>query len=262
MRKVLKMCLWTLIVSATVPVLAHGGIITAAATPLTNAALKDQSLSVSVTVVIEGLDEKLGSYTATLKWDSQVLKYTGYQPGSTSGFTQVVNERRSGEGLIIFAGVNPYGADGSVHLLNVMFQVIGSEGSQCDFNLEFSDMMSANTFNDLLPYLQSVQTGVEQSIAIGEQPREYALDQNYPNPFNPSTRISYSLPQAAHVTINIFNAQGQIVRTLVDEQKGIGKYTLDWDGRDDAGVELPIGAYLYKMQAGSFTATKQMLYLK
>ena len=262
MKKTLTASLFTLFVMVSLTGLSYAGTITASIAPVTDSANKDQPLSVSIKIDVSKMDESLGSYTATLKWDSQVLKYINYQPGSASGFTQLVNERQAEKGLLTFGAVNPYGAEGVIHVLNVVFQVIGSEGSQCDLQLIFTDMMSAKTFHDLLPYMQSVQTGVEHGITVGEQPKEYSVEQNYPNPFNPSTRINYALPQASHVTLLIFNTLGQKVKTLVDEQKGAGNYAIEWDGRDDAGKEVPIGAYLYKLKAGSYSETKQMLFVK
>jgi len=255
--------MWALIPLIILPTLSWGGAIKASATPMSTAAVKEQAMAVPVNVDLSGLPEKLGSYTATLRWDSRVLKYSGYQPGSTSGFSApVVNSAKTGEGLLTFAAANPYGAQGSVNILNVLFEVVGSEGAQSDLKLDFSAMAASNTFADLLPFLQAATTGVEQGITVGELPKEFSLQQNYPNPFNPTTRIVFQLPQSAHVSITIFNALGQRICQLADEQKGAGNFTVMWNGRDDNGNEVPAGMYLYQLQAGSFSAMKQMLLVK
>ena len=94
-------------------------------------------------------------------------------------------------------------------------------------------------------------------------PAEFALGQNYPNPFNPTTQISYSLPKEASVTFEIYNMLGVKVRTLMaGEMKGAGQYTTTWDGKDNSGVTMPTGIYLYRIQAGSFVASKKMTLLK
>ena len=246
-----------------IPTLSSGDVIKATAAPTISSAVKDQQISVPVTVDISQLPEKLGSYTATLNWDAQVLKYAGHQAGSTSGFSSpMVNTAKAGEGKLIFAAANPYGAEGTINILNVMFQIVGSAGAKSDLKLEFTSMAAAYSFMDLLPYLETMQTGVEHGITVGELPKEFSLAQNYPNPFNPSTRIGYALPAAEHVTITIYNALGQKVKTLVDEQKGAGNYTEMWDGTNDSGQEAPAGVYLYKFHAGSFTNMKQMLFIK
>jgi hypothetical protein len=94
-------------------------------------------------------------------------------------------------------------------------------------------------------------------------PTEFNLGQNYPNPFNPTTTISFSLPKEAPVTFEIYNMLGVRIRTLMAGQtKSAGMYTVAWDGRDDAGVSMSSGVYLYRVSAGSFLASKKMTLLK
>jgi len=96
-----------------------------------------------------------------------------------------------------------------------------------------------------------------------ELPTEFALGQNYPNPFNPTTTISFSLPKEAPVTFEIYNMLGVKIRTLMAGQtKSAGSYSVYWDGKDDAGVSMSSGVYLYRISAGSFLASKKMTLLK
>jgi len=96
-----------------------------------------------------------------------------------------------------------------------------------------------------------------------ELPTEFNLGQNYPNPFNPTTTISFSLPKEAPVTFEIYNMLGVKIRTLMAGQtKNAGTYSVAWDGRDDAGVSMSSGVYLYRISAGSFLASKKMTLLK
>jgi photosystem II stability/assembly factor-like uncharacterized protein len=88
-------------------------------------------------------------------------------------------------------------------------------------------------------------------------PTCFALEQNYPNPFNPSTKISYQLPVSSNVTVKVFNLLGEVVRTLVDEQKEAGNYALEFNAS-----HLPSGIYIYKINAGNYTAVKKMILLK
>ena len=262
MKRILTACLCTLIVMVFLTSLSYAGTITSSVTPVTDSANKDQPLSVSVKLDLSGMDESLGSFTATLKWDSQVLKYISYQPGSTSGFTQLVNERQVEKGQLTFGAVNPDGADGIIHILNVVFQVIGSEGSQCDIQLTFTDMMSAKTFHDLLPYMQSVQTGVEHGITVGEQPKEYRIDQNFPNPFNPTTNIQFMLPKMERVRLYIFNTRGECVCSLLDEIVESGLHTQTWNGSDESGRPVPAGIYFLQMKCDSFDKVVKLTYIK
>jgi len=97
-------------------------------------------------------------------------------------------------------------------------------------------------------------------------PSEYELRQNYPNPFNPATTIVFALPHAsqmwqAHITLNVYDMVGRKVRTLVNERKTAGTYTVQWDGTNDIGQPVASGVYLYRIQAGNFSAARKMLLL-
>ncbi|MBI4122705.1 MAG: T9SS type A sorting domain-containing protein, partial [Parcubacteria group bacterium] len=91
---------------------------------------------------------------------------------------------------------------------------------------------------------------------------KFALLQNFPNPFNPETTIRYSLAEPALVDVSIYSASGQLVRTLVAEEKTVGAHAVMWDGTDSFGRRVASGLYLYRITAGSFTDVKRMLLLK
>ncbi len=106
-----------------------------------------------------------------------------------------------------------------------------------------------------------ITTTVSVSSGI-ELPTEFALYENYPNPFNPTTTIKYELPEATEISLIIYNLQGQSVRTLVSTSLPAGSYTVDWDGRNDKGMQMSSGAYLLKIEAGSFIKTRKMMLMK
>ncbi len=93
-------------------------------------------------------------------------------------------------------------------------------------------------------------------------PGQYSLDQNYPNPFNPATTISFTLPRASSVRLEIFNIIGQNVRVLADDYYAAGEHTIVWDGRSSSGKPVATGLYLYRLIADDFVQTKKMLLLK
>jgi photosystem II stability/assembly factor-like uncharacterized protein len=88
-------------------------------------------------------------------------------------------------------------------------------------------------------------------------PSEYSLEQNYPNPFNPITTIKFSIPNEGLVTLKIYNALGEEIKTLVNEIKQTGNYNIIFDA-----TSLPSGIYFYRIQAGNFLETKKMILLK
>jgi len=89
------------------------------------------------------------------------------------------------------------------------------------------------------------------------------LGQNYPNPFNPQTAIEFTVRDRTHVTLRIYNAAGQLVRTLVSDVRSPGiVHTVEWDGRSDAGSRVASGVYFYRLVTQELTQTKKMVLLK
>lgn len=98
---------------------------------------------------------------------------------------------------------------------------------------------------------------------LGLIPQDYALRQNYPNPFNPSTIIEYSMPVNGLVTIKIYNAIGQEIATLVNnEEMSAGYHSTTWNGTSSNGMKVSSGVYIYRMISGNFVQTKKMMLLK
>ena len=103
------------------------------------------------------------------------------------------------------------------------------------------------------------------ALGIGENesiPKEYKLMQNYPNPFNPSTVISFNIPKAGLVSLQIFDITGKLINTLVNTNQQAGKYEISFNGRNNNGNALPSGIYFYTLKTENFTDTKKMLMLK
>jgi len=95
-----------------------------------------------------------------------------------------------------------------------------------------------------------------------DMPKEFSTAV-FPNPFNPSTTIAYNLPDAARVNIVIYDAIGQQIRTLVaNVQISAGRYTAQWDAKDDAGRQVASGVYFAHITAGKFSGKQKMLLLK
>ena len=91
---------------------------------------------------------------------------------------------------------------------------------------------------------------------------EFALHQNYPNPFNPTSTIQYDLPEAANVTLVIYDILGREVVTLVDQEMQPGYHRTVWDARDHAGRTMPTGIYIARLTTPEYTKSIKMLLLK
>ncbi len=111
----------------------------------------------------------------------------------------------------------------------------------------------------------------EGAVGVGDGdrtvlPLAFALHQNYPNPFNPSTTISFELVRGLtrqeDVSLSIYSVRGKRIRTLIDSKLEAGRHEVVWDGRDDTGVLVPSGIYIYTLATGNHAVVRKMLLLK
>jgi hypothetical protein len=106
-------------------------------------------------------------------------------------------------------------------------------------------------------YKKSNATGVSDSREAGQVPSEVTLFQNYPNPFNPTTTIRYGLPHRAHVLLTVYNALGQRVAALVNDDIEAGYHEVRFHAPG-----LASSVYYYRIQAGTFTETRRLVLLR
>jgi len=94
-------------------------------------------------------------------------------------------------------------------------------------------------------------------------PDEYRLEQNYPNPFNPITTIQYTLPINRKVSIKIYNVNGQLVNTLVNNKLvSAGTHKVMWNGKNTNGLQVSTGMYFYSLEWAGMKKVKSMTLLK
>jgi len=101
----------------------------------------------------------------------------------------------------------------------------------------------------------STPIGIQQ--VNNEIPVKHSLGQNYPNPFNPTTKISFEIPAASNVKMEIYDLKGQKISELVNEELKAGKYEVDWNAS-----KYSSGVYLYRLSAGKYSETKKMMLVK
>ena len=97
-------------------------------------------------------------------------------------------------------------------------------------------------------------------------PETYSISQNYPNPFNPSTTVHFEIPASnqrnVHVQLRVYNVMGQLIATLVDEEKSPGHYTATWDGRHGNGLKASGGIYLIRFNTGKVQFVRKVILLQ
>jgi hypothetical protein len=223
--------------------------------------------SLRVELEAEGNENALGF---SLNFAANLLVFEKVVLGSdAAGALLNVNANQAAGGNVGIALALPAGqafGNGIRRLVTVIFSVHPNANAASTV-IEFGDQPVTREIVDLTaapvaaaytPATVTIQhlTGVE-TPALADLPAAFELGQNYPNPFNPSTVIKFALPQAAHVTLTIYNLLGKEVAVLVDETLPAGRYEKQWEARG-----LPSGVYLYRLQAGSLMQTKKLVLMQ
>ncbi|MBN2288638.1 MAG: T9SS type A sorting domain-containing protein [Candidatus Glassbacteria bacterium] len=223
----------------------------------------------SVKIGINTLSEIAGA-SFTIVFDPSLIQLTSaVQTGAAASMTPVGLEIAAANAdgtlevsLVDFTFSNPIAVgQGEIMELQFSFQSAGTATFQLT-DISMSDPDAGDVaFEEWTP----TPTGNE-ALAAADLPRASALTQNSPNPFNPSTTISYSVRGSgvatAQVSLKVYNLRGQLVRTLVDEVKPAGSYTVHWDGHSDNGSQVASGVYFYRMKTQDFVQTRKMVLLK
>lgn len=122
--------------------------------------------------------------------------------------------------------------------------------------------MTVNNEVKLEMWANTLVTDVKEIAEQADVTRDFRLHQNYPNPFNAGTRIVYSLSRPGHVTLNIFDARGRLVRNLVDRFHAQGNFEILWDGTGKTGRPVPSGIYFARMSVSQASSTVRMILVK
>ena len=134
-------------------------------------------------------------------------------------------------------------------MLSYEFVILEVNGASCEFSLDDIYWEGGGT----------VDVIYKNKDIIAE---DFILYDNYPNPFNPSTNISYSILNREHVNIVILDVSGSKVIELFNDYESAGIYSIDWNGKNEKGIQVSAGVYLYSIEAGKFRQTKKMILLK
>jgi hypothetical protein len=146
----------------------------------------------------------------------------------------------------------------SHHILSIEYDVVQIETETDSTSIKLTEVLGATS----MPVQDAnITAGEEKTILLKKQNvepiNEIILEQNYPNPFNPNTSIRYQVSSVSHVTLKVYDVLGNEIQTLVNEEKQVGIYQVNW-----GASEMPSGVYICQVTSGSSTDIKKMILIK
>jgi hypothetical protein len=169
---------------------------------------------------------------------------TGLAAGSMTAYNAI-----DGEMIFAMAGAQTFAGTGEIAMITFDKLTPDADASSVE--------LTAVTFNDGLP---PAEIGTSASV-----PRETSgtfLGRAVPNPFTQGTMINYEMAAAGQVSLEIYNVEGQLIRTLVSGSVSAGPHSVLWNGRDNAGRTAARGVYFCRMEAGDYRATEKIVFMK
>ena len=116
-------------------------------------------------------------------------------------------------------------------------------------------------------YSNGVYLYTADASSVSDDPKSviasgYLLKQNYPNPFNPDTKIEFTIPASEQVSVNVYNLEGRLVKTLIDQEMRSGQHVVRWDGTNQVGTKVATGMYIYQLKTNSTVLHRRMTFVK
>ncbi len=228
----------------------------------------NNTLPNSVTVATGDIDKKSTGTVAAEQWESVLIDYQnvtvtddnadGDSGPVSNNYGEIFLSDGSGDTRVELQ-------DGNHHYENLWDAALANDPNNIQVNLgaTFTELRGILYYSfgnyKLAPRKDDDFVGFVTDVKKdnGVKPITYNLSQNYPNPFNPSTIINFSIPKESIVTLKIYNILGQEVKTLVNDSKAPGSYSVSFNASS-----LSSGIYLYTLRAGNFFQVKKMLLLK
>ena len=198
---------------------------------------------------VDGVDGLLNPFSVTVSPDNKNVYVA-----SCEGDAVAVFQRDSTTGKLTFLEYKKDGIDGVDGLDGARFVIVSPDNKNVYVVGEMDHAVAV--------FSRDITTSTDEKIREIKIHEKYKLFQNYPNPFNPNTTIEYYLPKISDVRLDIYNILGQKIKTLVNQKKVSGKYSVMWDGKAYNGINVPSGIYFYRLQTSEFVETKKILLLK
>jgi hypothetical protein len=240
------------------------------------------STSVSFNAIVNPVNDPPSSFGAIGEY---LLGSSEYIPGTDFRTLYITPENVADSIKFVWEPADDVDGD------NVQYRMIGYQGLEfLSMTTYTSDNFKTWALKDLIAQTDTVTVSegswnviatdgqsFKTASAVGGQlrvdgrqliPDVLEIKQSYPNPFTAFTTIEYDVPSDQNVVIRIFNIRGQIVKTLVDEDKSPGYYSIVWDGTNDNGDEVSSGVYFCQMytpknpNGGQFVKAKKMVKIR
>ena len=190
---------------------------------------------------------------ATVGYDPGILEVAEVVPAEgRAGYVAAHRDLGDGRVRLAVAGSEALGEGGAIAV--VRFRVLKA--------LDRNGTGRALTLSDVVLNEGEIPVVVRSARFAAPRPEGFALEGNVPNPFNPVTELGVQVSRLVHVRLEVYDVLGRRVRVLVDGERAAGYYSVRWDGRDEAGMEVGSGLYLCRMTAGSFCKVQKMVLLK
>ena len=204
-------------------------------------------------LVPEDAGHLIGAARVLIRWDPDSYTYTGLAD-EVSGCA--VNETMVSLGEVSMARF--VGEGTSQFTMPAIMLDRKSDDAVEQFTADVEVVGQAETFTTMTV----VNSHIVEVEEDGPKP-VFVLLQNSPNPFNPTTTIGFSAPGGEEIELNIYNIQGQLVRTFNEDVQNNGGYSsVIWDGTDNSGLTVSSGIYIYRLSTGDYSAVRQMTLIR
>lgn len=202
------------------------------------------------------------TWSATIDLDGNTVRYEKvlYLPDSTEFFaapsnndgldTEITVPATLLDELLVSAGV------GDGESVTLLWNVRVNDGVDT-LAVSSGYDVDTNTFTPIYRTATFTNSASVNNEAIAGLPEKFDLKPNYPNPFNPSTQIAFDLPESADVRLTVFDVLGRQVATLINQSMKAGTHTVSFDAQ-----RLASGVYIYRLEAGNFSMTRNMMLIK